>query len=71
MNIEFGYIDALNSRSYNRFYFIIIIIKTSSTGSIWENKIVYKLPLQPHKQLRHWKLKKTQRREATTVLLLP
>ena len=37
---------------------IIIIIKTSITGPSWKNKIVYKLLSQPHKHLRHRKLKK-------------
>ena len=36
----------------------IIIIKTSSTGSSGENKVVYKFLSQPHKHLRHRKLKK-------------
>ena len=29
----------------------IIIIKTSSTGQSWKNKVVYKLLSQPHKHL--------------------
>ena len=45
-------------------YFLIIIIKTSSTGPPGKNKIVYKLLTQPHKQLQHGKLK-NKRREAT------
>ena len=49
---------------------IIIIIKTSSTGPIGKNKIVYKLLTQPHKRLRHERLK-NELREATKNLLLP
>ena len=35
----------------------IIIIKASCTGSSEKNKIVYKFLSQPHKHLRHRKLK--------------
>ena len=38
---------------------IIIIMKTVSRGPSGKNKIVYKLLSQPHKNLRHGKLKKT------------
>ena len=44
---------------------IISIIKTSSTGPSGKNRVVYKLISQPHKHLRHGKMKKTQLREAT------
>ena len=44
---------------------IIIIIKTTGTGLIGENKVVYKLLSQPHKQMSHGKLEKTQLSEAT------
>ena len=43
----------------------IIIVKTSSTSPSGRKKVVYKLLLQPHKHMRHGKLKKTQLREAT------
>ena len=39
---------------------IIVIIKTSSTGPSGKSKVAYKLLSQPHKHLRHGKLKKTQ-----------
>ena len=45
----------------------IIIIKTSSTGPSEKNKVVNKLLSQPHKNLRHGKLKKAQLGEAPTV----
>ena len=48
-----------------------IIIKTSSTVPSEKNKVVYKLLSQPHRHLRHGKLKKTQLREATTAPLNP
>ena len=46
-------------------YYWFIIIKTSSTGQSGKNKVVYKLLSQPHKHLRHGKLKKTQIRKTT------
>ena len=49
---------------------IIIIIKTSSTGPIGKNKVVYKLLAQPQKDLCHGKLKKTQLKEATNGCFL-
>ena len=44
---------------------IIIMIKTSIAGSSGKNKDVSKLHSQPHKHLRHRKLKKTQLRKVT------
>ena len=49
---------------------IIVIIKTSRTGRGGKTKIVYKLLSQPHKHLRHGKLK-NKLREATNDWLLP
>ena len=50
-------------RNFSVFTRVIIIIKTSSTGPSWKNKIVYKLLTQPHKHLRHGKTEKqTQER---------
>ena len=46
---------------------IIIIIKTSSTGPSGKNKIVYKLLSQPHKHLRHRKLKRHYSGKLPTV----
>ena len=48
---------------------IIVIIKTSSTGTRGKNKIAYKLLSQPHKHLRHGKLKNKDT-EATNDWLL-
>ena len=48
-------------------YTLIIIIKTSSRGPSGKNKIVYKFHSQPHKHLRHEKLKKKQLMETTIV----
>ena len=45
----------------------IIIIKTSSTGPSEKNKTVYKLFSQPHKLLRHGKLKKTQSKKGKVI----
>ena len=50
---------------------LFIIIKTSSTDPSGKNKVVYKLLSQPHKHLRHGKLKKAQLREATNGWLHP
>ena len=50
---------------------IIICIKTSCTCPSWKRNAVYKLLAQPHKHLRHEKLKKTQIREATNGWLHP
>ena len=44
---------------------IIIIIKTNEISPTGKNKIVYKLPSQPHKHMLHGKLIKTQVMEAT------
>ena len=48
--------------NYYYYYYFIIINKIGSSG---KNEIVYKLLSQPHKHLRHGKLRKTQLREAT------
>ena len=50
--------------------FITIIIKSSSTGQSRKNYIDYKLLSQPHKNLRHRKLK-NKLMEATNDWLLP
>ena len=50
---------------------IIIIITTSRTGPSGKNNVVSKLLSQPHKLLRHGKLKKTELREATNGCLHP
>ena len=44
---------------------IIIIIKTSSTGTSGKYKVIYKVLSKPNKHLHLGKLKKTQLREAT------
>ena len=41
-------------------HMILLLLKTSGTGLSVENKIVHKLLSQPHKHLRHGRLKKPQ-----------
>ena len=55
----------------SKIMFIIIINKTSSTGPSGKEKVVYKLLSQPHKNLRHGKLKKPQLWEVTNGLTQP
>ena len=47
--------------------YVIIIIKTSRTGPRGKNKIVYKLPSQPHHHPRHGNLKKHNSGKRPTV----
>ena len=64
------HMHAAMKESY-RHYFIIIIITSNSILPSKKNNVVYKLFFQPHKHLRHRKLKKTQLREATNGWLHP